>query len=35
MLNSKLKMPAIRRIMPIPKSKRSTFVAKRPRLFLK
>ncbi|CDJ37446.1 60S ribosomal protein L18a, putative [Eimeria tenella] len=34
MLSSKLKMPAIRRIMPIPKAKRSTFVAKRPRLFL-
>ncbi|CDI83837.1 60S ribosomal protein L18a, putative [Eimeria acervulina] len=35
MLDSKLKMPAIRRIIPIPKTKRSVFCASRPRLFLK
>ncbi|OEH77960.1 60S ribosomal protein L18a-2 [Cyclospora cayetanensis] len=35
MLNSKLRMPAIRRIMTVPKNKRSTFCASRPRLFLR
>ncbi|KAL8271720.1 hypothetical protein Esti_004315 [Eimeria stiedai] len=34
MLNSKLRLPAIRRIMPVPKAKRSTFCASRPKLFL-
>lgn len=34
LLKSKLRMPAIRRIMPVPKAKRSTFCASRPRLFL-